>query len=99
MEIVVRDNKVNITGSLIDIQEWFIPYHNIYDDSTGVLWGWFDVTWRNEICRQLELSKHEADLANQAKSEFIATISHEIRTPINIINYVLSSRNQLWVLV
>lgn len=90
MEIVVRDNKVNITGSLIDIQEWFIPYHNIYDDSTGVLWGWFDVTWRNEICRQLELSKHEADLANQAKSEFIATISHEIRTPINIINGFLT---------
>lgn len=90
MEIVVRDNKVNITGSLIDIQEWFIPYHNIYDDSTGVLWGWFDVTWRNEICRQLELSKHEAVLANQAKSEFIATISHEIRTPINIINGFLT---------
>lgn len=90
MGIVVRDNKINITGSLIDIQEWFIPYHNIYDDSTGVLWGWFDVTWRNEICRQLELSKHEADLANQAKSEFIATISHEIRTPINIINGFLT---------
>lgn len=90
MSVVTRDSKINVAGSLIDIHEWFIPYHNIYDDSTGVLWGWFDVTWRNEICRQLEHSKQEADLANQAKSEFIATISHEIRTPINIINGFLT---------
>nr|WP_246771386.1 ATP-binding protein [Aeromonas hydrophila] len=90
MSVVTRDSKINVAGSLIDIHEWFIPYHNIYDDSTGVLWGWFDVTWRNEICRQLEHSKQEADLANQAKSEFIATVSHEIRTPINIINGFLT---------
>jgi two-component system sensor histidine kinase EvgS len=90
MSVVTRDSKISVAGSLIDIHEWFIPYHNIYDDSTGVLWGWFDVTWRNEICRQLELSKQAADLANQAKSEFIATISHEIRTPINIINGFLT---------
>ncbi|WP_447831103.1 ATP-binding protein [Aeromonas salmonicida] len=90
MSVVTRDSKINVAGSLIDVHEWFIPYHNIYDDSTGVLWGWFDVTWRNEICRQLEHSKQEADLANQAKSEFITTISHEIRTPINIINGFLT---------
>ncbi|MGT4069349.1 UNVERIFIED_CONTAM: transporter substrate-binding domain-containing protein [Aeromonas hydrophila] len=90
MSVVTRDREINVAGSFIDIHEWFIPYHDIYDGSAGVLWGWFDVTWRNEICRQLEQSKHEADLANQAKSEFIATVSHEIRTPINVINGFLA---------
>ncbi|MFM4930317.1 ATP-binding protein [Aeromonas dhakensis] len=90
MSVVTRDREIKVAGSFIDIHEWFIPYNDIYDGSTGVLWGWFDVTWRNEICRQLEQSKNEADLANQAKSEFIATVSHEIRTPINIINGFLA---------
>jgi two-component system sensor histidine kinase EvgS len=86
MSVVTRDNKIKVAGSYIDVHEWFIPYQDIYDDSVGVLWGWYDVTWRNEICRQLESAKREADIANQAKSEFITTISHEIRTPINVIN-------------
>ncbi len=44
-----------------------------------------DITERVEMDRQLIEAKEVAEAANQAKSDFIADISHEIRTPIHAI--------------
>ena len=58
-------------------------------DVNNVIIGSIGIHWNNSITKQRELelvkAKESAELSSKVKKQFLANISHEIRTPINVI--------------
>jgi len=42
-----------------------------------------DVTWRKRTQAELQRARDAAEAASRAKSQFVANVSHEVRTPMN----------------
>jgi len=55
------------------------------DGRLGHLWQLRDVTERQQAAATLEDARQRAEAANTAKSEFLAMMSHEMRTPLGVI--------------
>ncbi|MCL1911217.1 MAG: GAF domain-containing protein, partial [Leptospirales bacterium] len=78
-----QDLNIEIDGKMYRIRT--TP---IYDDSGGVVnvvGSFDDVTERSRLQRELKEALREAQEANHAKSNFLARMSHEMRTPLNAV--------------
>ena len=58
------------------------PLYNASNNIIGVSGISMDITDRKLMERELQIAKERAEAASQAKTEFIANMSHDIRTPI-----------------
>ena len=83
-----RDAEVRIDrpdGSRITVVVNIRPLKNEQGEITGAINCFHDITERKQSEEQLQLAKQEADEANCAKDTFLATLSHEMRTPLSAI--------------
>lgn len=84
-----RNPKLNIEeeqtlpdGRTITLLTNKVPLFNRDNNLVGILGIYSDVTDRKKLEEDIRAAKERAEAASQAKSEFIANMSHDIRTPI-----------------
>jgi two-component system aerobic respiration control sensor histidine kinase ArcB len=81
-ELYLEENGLNATGQPTVYLTQKVPFHDQQGHIAGILGVSFDISDRKRMESELKLAKERAEKASAIKSEFVANMSHDIKTPL-----------------
>ena len=81
-ELQFEEDGYNNKGEVARYLSSKIPLRDATGKVVGLLGLSFDITERKKIEQELINAKQKAEIASEAKSQFLAVVNHELRTPL-----------------
>ncbi|MBH2656237.1 response regulator [Serratia ureilytica] len=88
------DRIMVIQGQKREMAQWLAAYSDSRFVPQGLLLGWYDISKSKKLERELARALQKANDASKEKSDFLARMSHEIRSPMNAIIGILELESQ-----